>query len=110
MDDRIMVHVFWDLILPFQRGKPGSPERKKSNEELERVFKESKYYPKLDMGDLFYEDGYFVTDKWRIENETVWFRGSDGKEYSAPKRWVIFEKEHPLSFRMRDEAELRSRG
>ena len=84
MNSRIMVHVFWDLILPFQRGKPGSPERKKSNEELERVFKQSKYYPKLDMGDLFYEDGYFVTDKWELIMKRYGFRAATGE--GIPRR------------------------
>ena len=101
---RIAVHVFYDLILPIQRGEPGSPEREESNKELEAVFRNSEYYKsEEDLNDLFYEDGYFTTDHWRIENDKVIFKGSDGKEYSAPKRWLIFESEYPLPFKKWDE-------
>ena len=102
---RIAVHVFYDLILPIQRGKPGSPEREESNKELKVVFRNSKYYrSKEDLNDLFYEDGYFTTDKWGIENNRVVFKGTDGKKYSVPKHWVIFESEYPLPFEKWDEA------
>lgn len=101
---RIAVHVFYDLILPIQRGRPGTKEREKSNKEMEEIFCNSKYYrSKEDLNDLFYEDGYFTTDNWRIENDKVIFKGTDGKKYSAPKHWVIFESEYPLPFEKWDE-------
>ena len=36
---RIAVWAFWDLILPVQRGGPGTKERRESNKEIEEAFK-----------------------------------------------------------------------
>ncbi len=103
MEKRIAVHVFEDLILPLQRGKPGTKEREESNREIKQVFKNSRYSPEYDLGDAVLADGYYLTSEFRVEKDTVFFKGSDGKEYSAPKRWVIFEAEHPVPFKMWDE-------
>lgn len=105
MKNRIAVWVFYDLILPLQRGKPGDKEREESNREIEEVFKKSKYYPELEFADLFEEGGYFTTSDFRVERDKVIFKGGDGKEYSAPKRWVLFEAKHPGMFRIWEERE-----
>lgn len=102
MRNRIAVWVFHDLILPVQRGKPGDKEREESNKEIEETLKKSKYYPDVDFADLFEEGGYYTTSDFRIEENKVIFKGSDGKEYSAPKQWVVFEAKHPKMFEIWD--------
>lgn len=100
MKNRIAVWTFYDLILPPQRGKPGTKERQESN-------KESKYYPDVDFADLFEEGGYYITSDFRVEGNKVIFKGSDGKEYSVSKHWVVFEAEHSRIFEIWDEKEVR---
>ena len=102
MKNRIAVWAFYDLILPVQRGKLGDKERQESNKEIEKTLRESKYYPDTDFVDLFEEGDYYITTDFRVEGDKVTFRGSDGKEYSAPKHWVIFEAKHPAMFKMWD--------
>lgn len=109
MKKRIAVHVFEDLVLPLQKGKPGTPEREQSNKEIEGVFCNSGYWPALDLGDLYYGDGYYLTSDFRVENGNVFFKGSDGKEYRAPKEWVIFESENPILFQGWDRADEEGR-
>lgn len=99
---RIAVWMFWDLILPVQRGGPGTKERRESNKEIEEAFRGSKYYPDLDLAEVYFESGYYVTREFRVEKDKVFFRGSDGKEYSAPKHWAVFEAKYPAMFKMWD--------
>lgn len=105
MRNRIAAWAFYDLILPVQRGKPGTKEREESNKEIEETLKKSKYYPDVDFADLFEEGSYYTTSDFRVEGDKVIFKGSDGKEYSAPKHWVVFEAKHPKIFEIWDEAE-----
>lgn len=108
MKNRIAVHTFWDLILPVQRGKPGTEERKESNREIEEVFNRSKYKEQgLDLADVFEEGGYYTTSDFRVERDKVIFKGSDGKEYSVSKHWVVFEAEHHTMFEIWGERERR---
>ena len=106
---RIAVHVFWDLILPLMRGEPGSKERRECCKEIEQVFRHSKYYPDVHLEALFDEDSYYITSDFRVEKDKVLFKGSDGKEYSAPKHWVVFEDAHPAIFKMWDEGKEQDR-
>ena len=99
---RIAVWIFYDLILPVQRGKPGDKEREESNKEIEETLKKSKYHPDVDFADLFEEGGYYTTSDFRVEGNKVIFKGSDRKEYSVPKHWVVFETKYPIPFEMWD--------
>jgi len=101
MSNRIMVHVFWDIVLPLQRGKPGSQRRKVSNEEIAKVFRKSKYSgykQNLTLADIYEESSIFITDDYRISNGMVYFKGTDGKEYQVPMTWIAFEQSYPRAF------------
>jgi len=106
---RIAIHVFWDLILPIQRGEPGSKERRECCKEIEQVFRQSKYYPAVPFESLLDEDSYFITSDFRVEKDTVFFTGTDGKEYSAPKHFLVFEATHPAIFKIWDERKEQER-
>lgn len=100
MKNKIAVWIFYDLILPVQRGKPDTKERRESNKEIEETLKKSKYYPDVDFTDLFEEGSYYTTSNFSVEGDKVIFRGSNGKEYSTPKHWVVFEAKHPTMFKI----------
>ena len=98
--DRIALQVVSDVVIPLQRGDPNTPERKKSNMEIERFFIENH----LDNNDII-DAGYFVTDKWEEKKGVIFFVNWKGKTEFIKKSWVIFEKTNPGIFKEWDDYE-----